>query len=275
MMYFFLRLRAEGRARDAIATGILWGLAVLVKEKLIFLPFVLVAFLVGARAVRRRSRLVLIFLLFVSMAAAIAPWVARGYVATGTFVPITLRSGRALNQGMNEDFSGADESLVRRFESPQERQRRELPTSEEERDERAKRGAREENALIGRAMARIASDPVAFIKAFLVKLGAFWYYGQPKVVIGNLLVQGPILLFALGGYFRGWRRLDLAPFLALSIYFVVIHALTIVRMRYSLPIMPETILVAAFFALSLAGRLSPSLPGPIEPQSPPASADSR
>jgi hypothetical protein len=118
---------------------------------------------------------------------------------------------------------------------------------------------------VGKALARIAADPAGYAKAFAVKLGAFWYYGQPRVVAGNLAVQLPILLLAIAGYVRGWRKSDLLPFLSLSIYFLVIHSLTIVRMRYSIPIMPETILVAASFAAPiLRRRRPPSPPGPIQ-----------
>jgi 4-amino-4-deoxy-L-arabinose transferase-like glycosyltransferase len=253
MMYALLRYREEGRRRDAIAAGVLFGLAVLVKEKLLFFPLVLLPLVLGGRVPSGRRRAGAL-LLALSMAAVVSPWVARGYHTAGTFVPITLRSGRALNQGMNENFSGADESMVRHFNRERTRRWGELPATEEEKVEKTRRSAREENSLIGKAIDRIASDPLTFVKAFFVKLGAFWYYGQPKVIAGNLVVQIPILLFALAGYVRGWRRFDLLPFLALTVYFLVIHALTIVRMRYSLPIMPETILVAAYAAAPLLRR---------------------
>ncbi|RPJ46426.1 MAG: phospholipid carrier-dependent glycosyltransferase [Candidatus Latescibacterota bacterium] len=275
MMYAFIRLREEGRLRDAIAAGVLWGLAVLVKEKVLFLPPVLFLLVLAARAIPRPRRAVLALLLLASMGLATAPWALRGYAVAGTFVPITLRSGRALNQGMNEDFSGADESMMRYFEEGRERRWRELPATEEERAARARKSAREENALVGKAFDRIAGDPVAFVKAFLVKLGAFWYFGQPKVVAGNLVVQLPILSFAVVGYVRGWRRRDLSSFLALTLYFLIIHALTIVRMRYSLPIMPETILVASSAALPLFDRLAAprAAARPVQSGRPPA--DSR
>ncbi len=275
MMLFLLRLRAEGRLGDAAATGILFGLAVLVKEKVIFFPVVLAALVLGLRRFPLPRRVLLVLAMFAATAAVTAPWIARGQSAAGTFVPITLRSGRALNQGMNESFAGADESLVRFFENRPERRWRDLPADREEKEERARQSAREENSLVGRAFARIASDPAAFAKAFFVKLGAFWYFGQPKVLPGNLLVQIPILLLAVAGYARGWKRFDLLPFLLLTLYIWMIHSLTIVRMRYSLPIMPGTILVAAFFAIRLWERRraasSPSsatqpTPGPADPR---------
>ncbi|MFH1679813.1 MAG: glycosyltransferase family 39 protein, partial [Candidatus Eisenbacteria bacterium] len=266
MMLFLLRLRETGSLGDAAAVGILWALAALVKEKILFLPLVLACLVFGLRSVRPGRRALLVLVMLAAMGAVTAPWIERGYRAAGVFVPITLRSGRALNQGMNESFAGADESLVRFFEERPDRRWRDLPATDEEKDERAERSAREENSLVGRAFVRIASAPGAFVRAFLVKLAAFWYYGQPKVLAGNLIVQIPILLLAIAGYARGWKRHDLLPFLSLSLYFWVIHALTIVRMRYSLPIMPEMILVASsFVVLSVRRRPGPGA-RPDDPQ---------
>jgi 4-amino-4-deoxy-L-arabinose transferase-like glycosyltransferase len=265
MMLSLVRLRQEGRIRDAVAAGLFFALAALVKEKVILLPPVLLFLVLGARALPTRRRALLSLAMLAALGAALAPWIARGYGAAGTFVPITLRSGRALNQGMNENFAGADSSLVRFFEERPERRWGELPSTEREREERARKSAREENSLVGKALARIAADPAGYAKAFAVKLGAFWYYGQPKVVAGNLAVQLPILLLAVAGYVRGWKKSDLLPFLSLTLYFLLIHALTIVRMRYSVPIMPETILVAASFAAPfLRGRRPSSPSGPIQ-----------
>ncbi|MBM3320720.1 MAG: glycosyltransferase family 39 protein [Candidatus Eisenbacteria bacterium] len=275
MVLFLLRLRSEGRLGDAAAAGILFGLAVLVKEKVLFFPIVLAALVLGLRSLAPARRVLLVLAMFAAAAAVTAPWIARGHRAAGTFVPITLRSGRALNQGMNESFAGADESLVRFFENQPERRWRDLPADSKEREERARESAREENSLVGSALARIVSDPGAFARAFLVKLGAFWYFGQPKVLAGNLLVQVPILLLAIAGYARGWKRFDLLPFLLLTLYMWMIHALTIVRMRYSLPVMPETILVASFFAIRLWERSRAARSPCSAAQSPPRPADPR
>ncbi len=246
MVFALVRLLGEGRWSDAVLTGLLWGGAVLVKEKIIFLPVVLLFLLLRERRLSgRRIRLALAML--IAMAAVTGPWIARGYRVSGTFVPITLRSGRALNQGMDESFERADEVLVDFFDDKPDRRWRDLPETEEERRARTAQSARDEQSLIGKAFGRIAADPGAFARAFLVKLGAFWYFGQPKVIAGNMIVQIPILLLATAGYIRGWRRFDLLPFLMITLYFLVIHALTIVRMRYSLPIMPETFLVASSF----------------------------
>ncbi|MFH1278515.1 MAG: glycosyltransferase family 39 protein [Candidatus Eisenbacteria bacterium] len=257
LMFVLARLRAEGRARDAVYAGVLFALALLVKEKLILFPAVLLFLLLRAPAVTLRRRLALAALLAAAALTVTGPWLVRGYRTAGTFVPITLRSGRALNQGMDESFAGADETLVDFFENRPSGRWRDLPESERERLDRARENARDENSLIGKAMSRIARDPVSFLRSFVIKLGSFWYFGQPKVIAGNLAVQMPLLGLAIAGFLRERRRRDLAPFALLVAYFLVIHALTIVRMRYSLPVMPEVILLAGSTLLALRERFLP------------------
>lgn len=245
LMLLLIRLRAEGRLRDALSVGVLFGLAVLVKEKLIFFPPLLLLLVLFAPALPGRRRVALALLLAAAALAVTTPWLVRGYRVAGTFVPVTLRSGRALNQGMNESFAGADETLVDFFRDRPDRRWRDLPESERERLERARNNARDEVSLVGKAWARIAGDPASFLRSFVVKLGTFWYFGQPRVIAGNMAVQFPLLGLGIAAYLRERRRRDLAPFALLVAYFLVVHALTIVRMRYSLPVMPEVILLAA------------------------------
>lgn len=247
-------LYERNRLRDAICMGILFGMAMLVKEKLIFFPpFLLYLILRSGRAHSKRWwSLAVVTIIFITL--PVVPWIVRGYQTTGLFVPITLRQGRALNHGMNEDFSGADDAMVRFFENRPEGNRTKPELGEEERSAGARKIARDEQAHVARALSRITADPWHFIRGATVKLAAFWYYGQPRVIWGNILIQIPILLLAIAGYIRGWRKYDLVPFLLLTLYFDTLHSVTITRMRYSIPIMPETILLAAYFLVSTIGH---------------------
>jgi len=254
MVFALLLLLERGRIREAILLGILWGLAALVKEKIVILPpFLLLLVLLAANG-SRGKRIVLVLVTALAMTLPVAPWLIRGYQSTGLLFPITLRSGRALNQGMNIDYTGAYQSTEDFFERQDEGNKKELPDSEKERQLQTRSKAQNERAMIGKAIDRISANPVAFIKSFFVKLAAFWYFGQPKVIVGNILVQIPILLLAIAGYIRGWKRYNLTPFLLVTLYFVLIHAVTITSMRFSLPIMPETFLVAVSFITPLLSR---------------------
>ncbi len=253
MMLLWVELLQRGRWRDALLVGVAWGLAVLVKEKLIFFPPLLLL-LVLRRPWEWRRRALLVAVALAAMLFTVLPWMVRGVQVTGGFVPITLRSGRALNQGMDESFTGADDVLVEFFQNRPEAERAEKRLPVEGSDEEVRESARSEKSLVRKALSRIAADPAAYLRAFVVKLGAFWYYGQPKVIAGNIVVQIPILLLAVAGYIRGWKRFPLAPFLVLTLYFLLLHALTIVRMRYSLPVMPENLLLASFFLVDSVRR---------------------
>ncbi len=250
-VFWWVRTVRRGTARDAILLGLFWGLAVLTKEKLVLLPAVIALSVMlqspGTIAVRAKRTVLVVAVMIIT----ISPWLARGYAVTGAFVPITMRSGRAIDQGLDENFAGADDHTVQ-FHTEQKflpRNEQEAGLSDEERAVRAAEGARREKALVGESIARILDDPVSFVKAFFVKLAAFWYFGQPRVIVGNMLVQLPILLLAIPGYALAFRRYSVSPLLWMTLYFLFIHAVTIVRMRYSIPIMPETILLALFFLL--------------------------
>ena len=266
MTYFWVRTVQEGRLRDAVLLGLTYALAALVKEKIVFLPPLILLTLFWRIRASRSRRLIHVVIVALTIAASLTPWLVRGYRVTGLVYPITMRSGRALNQGLNENFEGADTSAVRFFQGRESaRERGEEVTSRtggavvpnEEMAEWAAEGAARERSLIGKSLDRITADPIAFLRAFAVKSAAFWYYGQPKVIVGNMMVQLPLLFLAIAGYIRRWKEFDLVPFLVLTLYFVVIHAMTIVRMRYSIPIMPETILMASLF---LVGRRKNTLP---------------
>ncbi len=249
MMLALFQLMESGRVKHAILVGVLWALAVLVKEKVVFLPPLLLWLAWRGVSLPGRKKALLMLTMTLAMAIPITPWLVRGYLVTGGFVPITLRSGRALRAATVEDFTGADDHLVKFFENRTEREKSESSIPEEEREERIRKRTETERNAMGEALSRIADNPVAFARGFAVKLAAFWYYGQPKVIVGNIIVQIPLVLLALLGYIRGWKRHNLLPFLYLTLYFVLIHALTVTRMRYSIPIMPEIFLVSAFFLI--------------------------
>ncbi len=269
MVLFWIAVLEEGRMRDALLMGAFFALAALVKEKIVFLPPLLLAPVLFRAKGNVRRRVTLAAAATAAMVLLLAPWLIRGYRLTGLVYPITLRSGRALDQGLDESFSGADTMAVHFFREKEKARRDSVPPhgvggaphDRAEEAERAFRGAERERDLIGASLERIAADPLAFVRAFFVKAAAFWYFGQPKVIAGNIAVQIPILLLAVAGYWKRWRRYDLLPFLLLSGYFIFIHALTIVRMRYSIPIMPETILVAAAFLFGRMEEEESDLPG--------------
>lgn len=91
LWWAFERLLASegGSARAAVAAGLLWGLAALTRETvLFFVPLAAVWLAFGREAGRRRA---VAFLLAASV--VLVPWTLRNFALTGGFVPVTARGG--------------------------------------------------------------------------------------------------------------------------------------------------------------------------------------
>ncbi len=246
----WLALERRGGAARALLAGALWAALALTKEKAVLLPLVLLARLLWVRRAEPRhfAREAAAFAL--AAALVLSPWIYRGYRLTGGFVPITLRGGRALAEGIAKDLSAADTDMIESFERNPPRPRAPgdtLPAlTEAERDERTRLLRERESSRLAGAFAEIARSPVAFARKAVVRLAAYWYWGQPRVVLGNALVNVPLLVAAAFGLRAAWGTAPASVAILIIAYMNVLHALTVVRMRYSLPVMPLVILFAAY-----------------------------
>jgi len=246
----WLRLEERGGAMRALLAGALWGVLALTKEKAIFLPALLLARLLWVRRAqpRRFAREGAAFV--VAAIVVVAPWIYRGYQLTGGFVPITLRGGRALSEGFRKDYSGADTYLVEGFEANPRRGPfpvDSLPQlSEAERLAATRAQSEREAARLRETLPAIAHSPVAFARKVLVRAAAYWYWGQPRVIVGNAIVNIPLLIAGIAGLVLARGRPAASVALLLILYMNVLHAVTVVRMRYSLPVMPFVILFGAY-----------------------------
>ncbi len=101
----------RGRALDALVTGMVWGLASLVRPvSLILPPFVLLL----ARLRRGgtwRSAALFTLLFTLGMGVSILPYAARNYHVTGRLVPINVQGGFALWGATVSRLDVADESM--------------------------------------------------------------------------------------------------------------------------------------------------------------------
>jgi hypothetical protein len=89
LWWAFERLLASenGSTRAAAAAGVLWGLAVLTRETVLyFVPLAAWWLLRGGASGRRRAGAYLL-----ASAAVIAPWTARNFAVTGALVPVATR----------------------------------------------------------------------------------------------------------------------------------------------------------------------------------------
>jgi hypothetical protein len=254
----WLALERRGGAARALLAGALWGLLVLTKEKAILLPLVLVARLLWVRRAepKRFAREAAAFA--IAAAVVVGPWVYRGYRLTGAFVPITLRSGRALTEGFRKEFSGADTYMIDGFEERAASggvPRDSLPRlTEEERLAAVRALEARESSRLREIAGEIARSPLAFARKTAVRFAAYWYWGQPRVIAGNALVNLPLLALGIAGLAMSWRSPPAAVAALIILYMNALHAVTVVRMRYSLPVMPFVILFAAVALVRIARR---------------------
>jgi len=235
---------------SAFLAGALFGLAALVKEKILVFP-VLLAVAILWRWRRRGARQGAIAAVSVALGAAIAvgPWIARDYHLTGEIMPITSRTGRALHWGLRGDYAAGDPD-VREFgpgETHHESWGMVPPTrSGDPGTPEARQRLEGDDRLLDSSFRVIRENPGHFLKMIPVKVLAFWYWGQPGVIWANYATQIPLLVLGVWGVILARDRGRLMVPLLLVIYFAGVHALLVARMRYSLPVMPYVVLFAGY-----------------------------
>ena len=252
-----------------IGLGITWGLASLVKSVVMLYPplFALLCWLGWRRRAAaagseapRWQKLVPLGVALVAMALTISPWTVRNYVVTGKLVPTTTGVGDAILRSYvfsRTEFITLQRPPYTDAENEANAQFRELC---------AKQGAvweaddiQTEAILAAEAKRRMAADPGAFIKKSFVGLFTFWY--QMTSLPNSLLAGGMALLawfFAAIGLRRSWREgqpfwLVLAPIVYLNVFLALLLSLG----RYSVPVLPCLIVLAAFGFHTLLQRLWP------------------
>jgi hypothetical protein len=126
--------------------------------------------------------------------------------------------------------------------------------SVEEREEQIRSmSAREANRLTT-TLDAIRHSPLTFLRRTAERAAAYWYWGQPRVILGNALINIPLVLLGIVGFWFARRTSYAAIAALLVLYMNAIHAMTVVRMRYSLPIMTLIMLLAALALLALWER---------------------
>mgnify|MGYP001263648161 CR=1 FL=1 len=244
LWWAFERLLAadrSGRARDALAAGLLWGAAVLARETaLYFLPVA-----AGWLALRRGcSGLARAGTMIAAAVLVVAPWTWRNWEAFDAFVPVSTAGGQNLFQG-NTD----------------------IPRDETYRMVDAVEG-RIEQYRYARAMGLAAirdRQPAWIFEKLAAQMPMFWEaesmalihvkrgaYG--KVRPGAALALSVVMLLpylaVLALALRGLATLPIArgmPLLLLFLaYYNAIHVVTHGFNRYRLPVMPVLFLLAGW-----------------------------
>jgi 4-amino-4-deoxy-L-arabinose transferase-like glycosyltransferase len=264
-------LEAGTRARcgAAIAAGLLWGLAVLTRETVLYFTPVAALWLGwrawvhgrgagDARALRRAARQGLLFVLLT--VAVVAPWTWRNWVVFEAFIPVSTAGGLNLWQGnarlTRQEVYDRYQAVQGIVEQYRHARRMGLAAIAE----------RQPGWLFEKLRAQLPlfweADSLALVH---VKRGAYGEVPRTTTALVALVVLVPYL--ALLALFVGaLRRLRLTPtlllLLAFLVYYMLLHVATHGFARYRLPALPVVFVVASVL---LAARPGPAWLASVRP----------
>jgi hypothetical protein len=246
----------EGSTEAALASGLLWGLAVLTRETALY--FVPVA--AGWLAWRRRGGARRAAWLLAAAALVVVPWTVRNWRVFDAFVPVSTSGALNLWQGntrlsrqqVYEEY-WAVRGRIPKYELARRRaveavlERQPLWILEKLRDEMP-------------AFWAAHAQPVVHLER-----GAYGPVARPRAIAAVAVVLLPYLL-ALVLFVVGIARLPhgRAPLLVLAFlgFYVLIHVAAHGYPRYRLPAMPAVLLVGAHGWVAARSRPRPATSGP-------------
>jgi 4-amino-4-deoxy-L-arabinose transferase-like glycosyltransferase len=231
----------RGSTRTAVAAGLLWALAVLTRETVLyFLPFAAgyLAWRAPHPGGRRRAAA-----FFLAAVLTIAPWTYRNWLVFHAFVPVSTAGGQNLFQG-NTDLPRDEtyrlrEEVKGRIEQYRYAMRMGLAAIRDRQPWWIFEKLRDEMPRFWEA------DSLALIH---IKRGAYGSVAPSRAAVAAVVVLLPYLV-VMAGLVAGLARLQptrpvflLLLFLA---YYTALHIVTHGFARYRLPIMPIVFLFAA------------------------------
>lgn len=217
--------------------GIFIGLTTLCRELGIFLIPLIAIWLFWAinGSLKLRFKATLVFVPLCLM--AIMPWSIRNYRIYHKFIPLTVSSGHSLYVGNNEQtiaLNGGHDTLsiiaedISVLFTPQT-----------------------DDILRKRAINFMISNPKKTIELAINKFINMWqpYYSDSSKISKIVMIFSylPIILLGLVGLVMSIRRSKIAIlYLAIIIFYALLHMFTISGIRYRYPLMPLFMIYSAF-----------------------------
>lgn len=241
---------ARGSARTAAAAGLLWGLAILARETILYLTPLAAAWLLwraprpagGTRAAAFALCAVLI----------VAPWTIRNWIAFRAFVPVATSGGLALFQG---NARLTRQEVYDRYEAVHGRiEQYRFARAEGWKAIRDRQPAWALEKLRDQMPNFWEADSLALIH---IKRGAYGPVPPAVAVAAALVILVPYLAL-LAGFVVGVALLPLdrtrGLLLGLLLCYNALHVATHGFARYRLPVMPVLFLFAAAGFVAWRGR---------------------
>ncbi len=235
----FLVLVKHGRLRAAILAGVCFGLALLIRPAVLFLPVWLALAALVVPGWRTRRHLAGYVLTLVLFALVQAPWLIRNERVFGTPLP-TTNIGIIVWKGLNI----ADWKRISVQGVPGQPGLNEQQSSVD---------------LIGKAAAVAKQNPVAVARGLVRKSILFWNpgaggsyaayvevaqgFGKIGLAIYRVAFFVILALAALG--LTLWRRREGWILAAVILHFWLLHTVLFPYPRYTLPVMPLVFVLAA------------------------------
>lgn len=241
-----LKVQDSRSLKDAFLMGLFFGAAALISQIVILLPVAL--FVVFLWLTAHKSTLIKPFVVaLLTMIIIIIPWTIRNYQVSGRIIPV--HSG-----GVTQFVTGNYE-----FEHYHEAPLQSVKLGElgvvyaaqllgyDDVAEFNQLAADVDQALLPHALSYLRNEPGKLLIKIVMQFPRFWYLSESPLKSWFLIsIQAPLLILALVGAFHTLRtgRQGL-PLLLTILYFNLIYAAIVVEGRYSTPVVPYVILLAA------------------------------
>jgi 4-amino-4-deoxy-L-arabinose transferase-like glycosyltransferase len=264
LLWLLIRFRQKPSLINAVLVGVVAGGATLTKAVVLFLPAVFIAgmFLerratARANGAKTRSPLFASIAVFAAMGLTILPWTIRNYQVTGHFVPVSSGTSDAFLRGFifsetkyitlsKPPYTDAENASNAYFTRLAEEAGTVWEADDYETDQ----------ILNKEAKRRLLHEPGPVARKTVIGLFTFWY--QLTSLKNSLLA----LVLAVGSWalaLVGWRRARSEGIRTWVVFTAILYlnfvlAPLLALGRYSVPVIPALMVMAAFGIDTLLGR---------------------
>lgn len=230
-------LRSDGRIGWVVASGLLLGLAIIVRPTAVLAAPVLVAWIYRSAASPWRR----VFVLVATIALPVAPVTVFNWYNAGAFIPVQARGGLNFYYGISPFRTGiADSRLGGAWEDLSNEAAR-----------HGYMGPAEDRYFVEKALAEIRAEPARLARLLAVKAlwlvqnveirdsHSFYFFRAHSRVLKAGLPFAVLFALSVAGLVIALRRRQIAwPFLSLVLLFGASVVLLLVGSRYRMPIVP-------------------------------------